>query len=88
MLEITEQNIRSFLKTRKDNKYYFKFPWLKGKKTLVVEIEGLMQYWTGRSAGGGKTKIDISEGIKEYICEEAFKTYNKRIKKGGDARHA
>ncbi len=41
-IEVTRDNIQSFLKTRKGSKYYFKFPGM--KKTLICEEAGILSY--------------------------------------------
>ena len=67
--EVTKDNIKSFLRTRKSTKFYFKFPFHpEGHKTLVVECEGFLKYSKGFLS---------SEGLKEVIYEDAWKAYKK-----------
>ena len=84
MPEITRENIKSFLKTRKDNRYYFKFPWMpEGYKTLICEVEGLMRYWTNRDEIDKSKAFRINFDLmrKDSVFDEAFEAYQKEIKK-------
>ena len=71
--KITEKNIRSYLKTKRDNKYYFKFPWFKKHQTLIVELEDVKEILEDKN-------INTRLFIKELVAESAFNAYRKRIK--------
>ncbi len=68
-MKVTLKNIKDFLVKRRKNKFYFKFPWLKERQTLIVETQGLFLY---------HPKF-IYEMIVEDALTAAFKAYQKRI---------
>lgn len=81
---ITRTNILSYLKHKKECKYTFSFPWLKKPRELVIELTGLMKYWTNNPKQKRHFQIDFDKVRETAIVDEALKAYKERIKKEGE----
>lgn len=78
--KITKSNINSFLKTKRGNKYYFKFPGI--EKSLVVETGGAGSFWPEEMIiCNGKLKLDVEAMRKEEVFRRAFSAYRSKYER-------
>ena len=77
-VKVTVKNIKDYMTSKRWDKWYFTFPWLKKPRKLIVVLRGLMKYW--RNDPNKKFQFNFDKMREDMILEEAVKAYKERVK--------